>query len=60
MLVTVFFACQSKSDANNDELTEEEKTELQNVETLQKTEKERADSALKHWEEKMEKSKIEE
>lgn len=59
MFVAVcFIACQNNSTSENEKLTEEEKTESVLVDTMKKTDEQRADSFLKAMQQKMEKSKL--
>lgn len=49
-------SCQGKKAT--EETTAEEKAELEKVETFKKTDKEREDSVLAKWQNKMEESKV--
>lgn len=51
------FSCQSDKK-EQEATTREEKKEMQKVETMQKTDKEKEDSVKAYWEEKMKKSKV--
>ena len=46
------------NDQTTSEVTKEEKKELEKVETLKKTDKQKEDSVLAKWQSKMEKSKV--
>ena len=53
--LVAFFGCQNQTE---EESTIEEKKEIEKVETLKKTDKEKEDSVKAYWEKKMEKSKV--
>lgn len=50
------YAC--VNDQKPGEVTKEEKTELEKVETFKKTDKQKEDSVLAKWQKKMEKSTV--
>ena len=50
------YCCNGKSNEQN--VTREEKKELEKVETFKKTDKEKEDSVMTHWQKKMEESKV--
>ena len=52
------FSCQSDKK-EQEATTQEEKSEMQKVETMHKSDKEKEDSVKAYWEEKMKKSKVE-
>jgi len=57
LIVMGFSSCQSDKKEQK-ATTQQEKTEMQKVETLQKSDKEKEDSVKAYWEEKMKKSNI--
>ena len=53
---TFFISCNSKHQTI--EVSQEEKNELEKVETLKKSDKQREDSVLALWQKKMDESKV--
>lgn len=52
----LLFGCQSKENEKN--VSSEEKAELKKVETFKKTDKQKEDSVMAHWQKKMNDSKV--
>jgi len=56
--ILILLSCQDKTPKTEEKLSNEEKTEIEEVEIMQKTDQERADSMKAKWEQKMEESKL--